>query len=163
MREKKRKINHAKCRICGKEFYVKPSHLRRGWGKYCSKKCQNKGQLKGRFVYCSQCGKKIWRIPRDLKHSKSGKFFCSKSCQAKWRNKVYAGPKHSFWDGGISMYRRMLIEKGIPRICARCKCKDERILSVHHRDKNRRNNEIKNLTWLCLNCHYLVHRYNVDK
>jgi endogenous inhibitor of DNA gyrase (YacG/DUF329 family) len=48
------------CKICGKEFYVKPSHQRHGWGKYCSRECQHKGQLKGEFISCAICQKKIW-------------------------------------------------------------------------------------------------------
>ena len=28
-----------KCLICGKTFYVKKAHIVRGWGKYCSVKC----------------------------------------------------------------------------------------------------------------------------
>lgn len=160
MRKKERKILNAKCRICGKEFYVRPNHLRRGWGKYCSWKCKCKAQLKGKFVYCETCGKKIWRMPRDLKHSKSEKFFCNKTCQTIWRNKVYSGPNHPFWTGGESVYRKILMENGISPICARCKEKDQRVLTVHHKDKNRYNNKTKNLIWLCLNCHYLIHHHN---
>jgi predicted HNH restriction endonuclease len=28
-------------------------------------------------------------------------------------------------------------------------------------DKNRKNNKIKNLIWLCRNCHFLIHNYPV--
>lgn len=149
-----------KCKICHKKFYVKPSHLERGWGKYCSKKCQSKAQLKGKYINCASCMKKIWRTPADFRKSKSKDFFCSKSCQTIWRNKIYSGPKHSNWAGGESTYRKTLIENGIPQICFRCGGKDQRVLTVHHKNKDRKNNKIKNLIWLCLNCHYLVHRYN---
>jgi len=27
------------CLTCGKEFITKPNHIKKGWGKYCSKKC----------------------------------------------------------------------------------------------------------------------------
>lgn len=148
------------CKICGKKFYAKPNWLKRGWGKYCSRKCQYKGQLKGKFVYCDQCGKKIWRPPAQLKHSKSGKFFCSKSCQTLWRNKVYSGPNHPFWTGGESTYRKVLIENKVSPICARCGERDQRVLTAHHKDGNRKNNKIKNLMWLCFNCHHLVHRHD---
>jgi len=36
-------------------------------------------------------------------------------------------------------------------------------LIVHHIDKNRNNNGIENLIWLCQNCHYLVHHYTDDR
>jgi hypothetical protein len=34
-----------KCLICGKEKYIRPSHLRNGNGKYCSMKCWGIAQL----------------------------------------------------------------------------------------------------------------------
>jgi len=149
-----------KCKICGKEFHAKPSHAKRGWGKYCSRECQHKGLLKGRFVSCAVCGEEIWRMPRALKHSRSKKFFCSKSCQAVWRNRYYSGSKHSNWKGGNYIeYRKLLIQSGITPICKICGSKDKRVLIVHHKDKNHKNHNIKNLAWLCLNCHHLVHRY----
>ncbi len=158
MNGKKRKINTARCKICGKGFYVKPSHLKRGWGKYCSKKCQNKGQERGKFFYCGQCSKKIWRTPRDLKHSKSGKCFCSKSCQTLWRNKLYSGSNHPFWNGGLNKYRLILLDAKVPMVCNKCGYDNERVLVAHHKDKNRGNKNIKNLEWLCRNCHYLIHK-----
>lgn len=146
-----------RCKICKEEFYAKPSWLKRGWGKYCSAKCQHRAQLKGRFVYCEICKKKIWRAPRDFKHSKSGKFFCSKSCQTLWRNKFFSGPNHPFWKGGERLYRKILFKAGLRPACSRCGYSNEKVLVVHHKDENRKNKNIKNLEWLCRNCHYLVH------
>ena len=146
------------CKICGKRFYAKPSWLILGHGKYCSKKCQFLAQKKGKFVFCDICGKRIWRAPRCLKGSKSGKFFCSKSCQTLWRNKVYSGSNHPLWNGGEDTYRKILIKTKKPLICRRCKYSDKRVLVAHHKDKNRKNNKIKNLEWLCRNCHYLIHK-----
>jgi predicted HNH restriction endonuclease len=33
---------------------------------------------------------------------------------------------------------------------------------VHHIDKDRTNNTLKNLAWLCHNCHYLVHHDKLE-
>ncbi len=151
-----------KCKICHKKFYAKPSHQKLGWGKYCSIKCRNISQLKGKFVNCHICGKKIWKAPKALEHSKSGKFFCSKSCQTLWRNQYFSGPKHPNWRGGrySTSYRKILFQSGATPICRICGQKDKRVLLVHHINKNRNNNVAKNLVWLCWNCHRLVHYYN---
>ena len=145
------------CLVCRKEFYVKPSHLERGWGKYCSKSCQIKSQFKGKFVECSSCGKSVYRSPQSILRSNSGKYFCSKYCQTMWRNSVYVQEKHSNWKNGESAYRYILIRSGLKRECCLCGFSDIRVLSAHHKDHNRSNNKVENLTWLCLNCHYLVH------
>src|SRR3989344_3733897 len=109
------------CKICRKRFYAKPSWLKRGWGKYCSAKCQHESCLTGKFVFCSICGKKIWRAPRKIKHSKSGKFFCNKSCQTLWRNKVYSGPNHPLWKGGYYQeYRSFFLQSGVTQKCKLC-------------------------------------------
>src|SRR3989344_5210045 len=150
------------CEICSKEFYAKPFFIKRGHAKYCSKKCQSKAQKRGKFINCDTCGKQAWKMPKHLKHSKSGKFFCTKSCQTLWRNRFYSGPRHPNWkDGGRTHYRNVIKKHSeIPRICANCKNNDERVLVVHHKNRNRKNNNIENLMWLCSNCHLLVHHYN---
>jgi len=146
-----------KCKICTTEFYVKPSHQKLGYGKYCSRKCHHKGMRKGKYVICEICGEETWKMPKALKRSKSGKFFCNKHCQAIWRNKVFSGNKHPNWRGGQCVYRQLLQNSKIPPICSSCKTKDERVLVAHHKDCDRKNNNLKNLLWLCRNCHYLIH------
>ncbi len=149
-----------KCKICNKEFYVKPSHLKMGYGKYCSRECHYEAQKKGKFVVCDVCGVTTWKAPKALKNSKSGKFFCSKKCQTVWRNKHFSGKKHANWKGGEHTYRRIMKVNKITPVCKKCKLKDERVLVVHHVDCNRKNNDIENLVWLCYNCHRLVHNHN---
>ncbi len=150
------------CRICSKEFYVKPSHKKLGYGKFCSRRCQHQGQRRGKHVACAGCGEKIWRTPKELKRSKSKKFFCSKTCQTKWRNQYYSGKRHPNWNGGYyQRYKAFLISEGIPQECNMCGTKDVRVLSVHHKDGNHRNNVVSNLVWLCLNCHHLTHHYKM--
>lgn len=150
------------CKICNKEFYVKPSHQLLGYGKYCSLSCLYKSRKTGKFVECYICGKETWKTQKALRKSKSNKFFCSKSCQTKWRNVEYSGENHHFWKGGESTYRVVLIKSGIEWKCKICGISDERVLAVHHVDKNRRNNKVINLVWLCQNCHHLVHRHGLE-
>ncbi|MDP2736716.1 MAG: HNH endonuclease signature motif containing protein [bacterium] len=148
-----------KCKRCNQELYVKPSHLKMGYGKYCSVKCRIESSRKGKYVHCEICGKEVWRIPKDLKGSKSGKFFCNKSCQTKWRNEYFSGPNHYLWKGGEFIYRQKMLKSGARQVCQKCGIVDKRILIVHHIDHNRRNNDLSNLMWLCMNCHYLIHHY----
>ena len=149
------------CKICNKEFYTKQCYLKHGWGKYCSSECQYKAQIKGKFVNCEICKKKLWRRPRQLNLSKSGKFFCSKSCQMSWKNKVlHVGENHPNWVTGEFSGRGVLKRSERKMICEFCFNSDKRVLAVHHRDHNRKNNKLTNLVWLCHNCHHLVHKYN---
>lgn len=145
------------CGICSKEFYIKPSHQKRGWGKFCSTICRSKAQCKGKFVKCFICGKDVYRSPKALTRSKSDKFFCSKSCQTIWRNGEYIGEKSKNWKNGEHAYRSILKRGGKRPTCILCQNTDERVLAVHHKDHNRSNNTLENLTWLCFNCHYLAH------
>jgi len=146
-----------KCKICNKEFYVKPSHQKIGYGQFCSRACHFKNQRRGKYVLCAACEKEIWRMPKELRKSKSNKFFCGKSCQTKWRNKQFSGIKHPNWRGGEHTYPRLMKEYGVQPICKHCGIKDRRVLIIHHLDHDRKHNTKDNLTWLCRNCHYLIH------
>src|SRR3989344_5252576 len=120
-----------KCGVCSKRFYVKPSHLKRGHGKYCSMLCYAKKHNTGKFVKCFTCGKNVWRTPRHFNHSKTKNFFCDKSCQTLWRNSViYIGPNHPNWKGGGNVYKDILIRSSIEMMCKRCCIKDTRLLAV---------------------------------
>ncbi|MBU6388438.1 HNH endonuclease [Patescibacteria group bacterium] len=145
------------CKKCGKEFYAKPSWLKIGFGKYCSADCHHASMKNGEEVPCAICGKLSYKTQKGLKGSKSGKYFCSKSCQTLWRNQLYIGPAHKNFKTGEFVYRGVIERANIPKICRLCKTIDYRVLAVHHIDKNRKNNELENLAWLCHNCHFLVH------
>lgn len=153
----------ALCKICKKEFYAKPNWIKRGFGKYCSRECTHKSQYNGKTLICFICQKEIYRPLKQLANSKSKKYFCSKSCQTIWRNSVvYVGQNHPNWKYGESTYKSTLIKHGTEPICKLCNLKDMRMLVVHHIDNNRRNNKISNLTWLCHNCHHLVHHHPME-
>jgi len=150
-------IEH-ECKICGKHFLIKPSHAARGWGKYCSQACRHLGQRKGKYVACHWCSAMIWRMPKDLERSVSGYYFCNRKCSMAWKNSVLrSGSNHSFWQGGESTYRIRMKNKDPNALCSACGITDQRVLAVHHRDRNRKNNNFSNLIWLCHNCHYLEH------
>lgn len=145
------------CKLCSKHFYAKPFWIKRGYGNYCSTKCQYEGRKNGKNMPCFVCGKETYKKLQQIERAKSGKFFCGRSCQAKWRNAEFRGEKHGNWKGGHGAYRDILKRHEVPQTCVLCKTNDTRILAVHHIDKNHGNNAVKNLAWLCHNCHFLVH------
>ena len=148
------------CNNCRELFYARPAFLKVGWGKFCSRQCHYIAARRGKIVACDVCGKESYRAIIKLQRSKSGKFFCSKSCQTKWRNTLYVGNKHLLWKDGSSTYRNLLLKSGRTQKCVRCHKRDIRVLVAHHIDENRKNYKLENLVWLCNNCHYLVHKYN---
>ena len=151
-----------KCKICSKEFYGKPYFLKMGQAKYCSQQCMHIGSKTGKIVKCHSCSKEVHKTQKALRVSKSKTYFCTKSCQTKWRNSVFIGSKHANWKEGKFAYRSVLGRNKIPRICVLCRTDDSRVLAVHHIDKDRKNNNVNNLAWLCNNCHFLVHHYEKE-
>lgn len=150
------------CQVCSTSFYVKPSHQKLGYGKYCSVVCKNRAQCKGKTILCTICKKEAYKSLAQLKHSKSGNFFCSKSCQTRWRNSYFIEEKHPNWQNGIRSYRKILSRINPAEKCSICEIKDKRVLIVHHIDHNRQNNNQSNLLWVCLNCHHLIHNFDED-
>ena len=51
-----------------------------------------------------------------------------------------------------------MLSRGLLNKCERCGFdKSPQILGVHHKDRNRKNNEMINLEVLCPNCHSMEH------
>ena len=152
-----------KCVICGKKFLRKKSQVILGGGNYCSNKCRFIGRKNGKNVLCSFCGKEVYRSSKELKRSKSGEYFCSKKCLFAQIYKKYEG--HPNWTGGFhAEYRKKLIKYGKSgNSCLLCNENNFKILVAHHIDKDRSNNSIHNLVWLCHNCHFLVHHYREEE
>jgi hypothetical protein len=38
------------CPVCGKEFYPRIADIKRGWGKFCSKRCKAIKQKEGKYI-----------------------------------------------------------------------------------------------------------------
>lgn len=121
------------------------------------------GLRTGKIVKCYLCNKESYKTKKSLRVSKSKKYFCSKSCQTKWRNTVFVGKKHANWKGGKYSYRSVLSRNNVKAVCKLCRTKDRRVLAIYHIDKNRRNNKVENLSWLCHNCHHLVHHHKEEQ
>jgi 5-methylcytosine-specific restriction endonuclease McrA len=147
------------CKNCQKAFYAKPSWIKNGEGIYCSRVCQSAGRRRGVVILCFVCGKEKYKQKKALDRSKSGYYFCSKACSLVWHNSEFKEQKHGNWKHGTFAYRRILERSHRPAQCVLCTISDTDILLVHHIDKNRKNNHLENLAWLCHNCHHLVHNY----
>ncbi|WP_218813445.1 HNH endonuclease [Rickettsiella endosymbiont of Dermanyssus gallinae] len=81
--------------------------------------------------------------------------YCSKPCVNKASKETF---KPSF-----TTVRKSLVTRGLIDRCNRCAYNIEpRTLGVHHKDKNRNNNDISNLEVLCPNCHSLEHLKHIS-
>jgi hypothetical protein len=147
------------CSKCFKKFSIKPSRLKDGYKKYCSRSCAHSSTRLGKDVTCHACETTVYKSLKAISGSKSGTFFCTKSCQTIWRNKIYVQEKHANWKGGHSSHRELLLRSDASPTCALCDAADVRILAAHHIDEDRSNNTIENLAWLCHNCHHLIHHH----
>ena len=148
------------CGFCSKEFLKKPSQIVRCERSFCSSFCMHKASKSGKYVKCFVCGKESYKQKRFLLRSKSKKFFCGRTCALSLLNSNNFGERSSNWKFGRYSYRNVMKRKNDRNVCRLCGKNDKRILAVHHIDKNRSNNNSKNLAWLCHNCHFLVHHYS---
>lgn len=135
------------CVICSNEF----QHIlcRANKAKYCSRKCYYKGQVKkGTITFiCKHCGKEYKGSPSRIGRSK----YCSIQCINK--------ESHKTFNPTFNTVRKAMLKRGQIDKCERCgysECK--KILGIHHKDRNRKNNKKENLEVLCPNCHSLEHQ-----
>lgn len=151
------------CQICSAEFKVKPSQVRYGYGKFCSKKCKTESQKRRVQIKCFACG-----TEKVIKHSDANKAeehnFCSRKCAIGWKNKNASGENHPNWTDGAATYRKRALEH-YGKKCSNTSCKlanilniPEKLLDVDHIDSNRSNNDLQNLQVLCVLCHAIKTR-----
>lgn len=148
------------CDQCDVKFKRKISQVLLAKKHYCSVACQNKAKKKGAIVACHICSKRVYKKNKDLLSSEGGKYFCGIKCSNEWLGFLRRGNKHPNWISGKASYKNLLQRTNREKVCLLCCEKDIRILVVHHVDQDRTNNELHNLTWLCRNCHFLVHHDN---
>lgn len=66
------------CQFCGESFQAYPSDVKKGWAKYCSRKCKHLAMSKKVTRTCQHCGQTFEVAPSIVKHS--GAKFCSREC-----------------------------------------------------------------------------------
>lgn len=128
------------CYICGKAIYRRPKA-------YCSLECY--GISCRRENPCIICVKPI--LAGDNKKT------CSRACANKNRKGIkYKGSQpQSKVKSAKALRARLFSVRG--EVCERCGYDKREILVVHHKDRNRFNNNMENLDLLCPNCHAEEH------
>jgi len=154
----KTKVSCSHCNaVFEKEAKIVKYYKKQNYKYFCSTKCNLDSKKMGNDKKCSHCGKDVYVTSSMAKNSKSNRFFCSRSCSASFNNKHYrTGINHPNYKGGKWSYRRKALEF-YNKKCSICGYAVVKVLQVHHRDCDRKNNDIKNLDVLCPTHHKEFH------
>lgn len=139
----------ADCQECGTTF----THIasRANKAKYCSAPCYHKAMSKkGTVSYvCTHCQVTFLSSPSHKRK------YCSRACVNKTRKDQ--------WHPNFSTVRKAMLKRNMLLACERCGYNQHvEILGVHHKDRNRKNNDLSNLEVLCPNCHSLEHAKHIS-
>lgn len=147
-----------RCRQCGKGFAVHPSRIKRGSAKFCSIGCGTTFRnLRDNPARRAEVRARISANHADVSGEK---------------NPMHGrrGENAPGWIDGRNAYGgdvwRKIALANKPHVCEMCGCtpKEMRLLHVHHRDRDRKNNDLSNLQVLCSTCHLTVaHKYKRDR
>lgn len=154
------------CKHCNNTFEASLKEHNRGFASFCNKDCYKlfKRPVKTRDdnVHCSYCNTTFYKSISKMQNSKSGLYFCSRTCKDTAQKlggiKEIQPPHYGVsLRGNSSTYRRIAFT-AYGKKCNRCDYnKHPEILEVHHIDRNRSNNTETNLEVLCPNCHNEEH------
>lgn len=153
------------CLYCNSLFFARPSDLKRGHSKFCSRKCSGLHQRISRKIdrstlqpnaQCAFCQVEFYMKPSSKKNSRSGLYFCCrehKDVAQRIGGIKQIQPPH--YSDAKRAYRTLAL-RTYGEQCQDCGYdKYVQILEVHHIDGDRTNNKIENLRVLCKNCHGL--------
>ena len=132
--------------VCTKPIYRRPIEIKAG-RVFCNMVCY--GISNRREIPCIVCGKLIL----SGLHKKT----CSRSCANTNRAgiKYHIGSPRDKVKSQQALKVRLLAARG--KNCERCGYAKYEILQVHHKNRDRNNNELDNLELICPNCHYEEH------
>ena len=126
-------------------------------GKYHTEEYKRKQEIKNDRLYgpvtqhikvCEKCNDKFtWTGRKKTKSFKQARF-CSRSCANHRGNGLEHKRPLTFY---VSICFAHFEKKCIH-------CGHDKIVSVHHLDENRKNNDVRNLVPLCMNCHMMIHK-----
>lgn len=156
--DRKRWCNPLICKNCGETFYRSDAEIKARPCECCSRKCSDAYKKSKSHIQliCDSCGNTFNRL-KSKSVTKSGLVFCSKDCKEA-EQRIGGKLELEHYEDGIASYREKAFRK-IGCMCQKCGYSDDdRMLDVHHKDGNRRNNRISNLEVLCVWCHALETR-----
>ncbi len=148
MAEHYKRHPNVNCVVCGKSVYRRPALLRMSKGRaFCGLPCYAISQrIETPCIVCKT----------PIMASKNAKT-CSRACANRHRTGIkYTG--RALKDkvkNQRSLKIRLIAQRGIK--CERCGYSKLEILHVHHKDRNKNNNDLSNLELICPNCHYEEH------
>ena len=162
------------CPVCSVEFKTYPNWVKRGGGKYCSRKCRGLAKRNRTARICEVCDKAFKVKPSTIKFS--GAKYCSHKCmhigQTGISKPSIQGSKAPNWRGGIQFlpypfeFNNILKEKIRKRdhyVCQLCELTEEEhiliyaySLVIHHIDYIKKNCKDNNLITLCNQCNSRV-------
>jgi endogenous inhibitor of DNA gyrase (YacG/DUF329 family) len=137
-----------KCSTCGTNYFCTPHKSE--ISKYCSLKCKWRAMARHGVIErpCGACGKPVVRRANRF----DSNVYCGYECMGKARR--LAIPKSRQWPA----VRKWFSHHGRMSECEACGYDEiPGILVIHHKDRDRNNNELSNLAVLCPNCHALEH------
>jgi hypothetical protein len=124
---------------------------------FCTKECFYRYKTRTVVTNCATCNKEITKRVSEIQKVLNNRVYCSKSCATIMNNTLFkSGENHPLFKTGEGSYRVRTLRTR-DNICADCGNTDERVLEVHHIDKNRKNNKDENLVIVCANCHKIRH------
>lgn len=150
MAEKYKRTPNTRCIICDRSVYRRPVEMLRNKGRvFCSIECYGVSCRKEKP--CIICGALIL--------AGANKITCSRGCANTHRTgiKYKINRPRDKVKSQQALKIRLLENRG--KQCERCEYKKHEILHVHHKDKNRNNNDINNLELICPNCHAEEHYF----
>lgn len=166
---KKRKATRVVCENCTKETLQRTTN--RSAARFCSQKCGSEYQSRTKSVdvACKWCEKAFRRKQSSLLNSKSGFYFCSRTCKdeaQKLGGIKEIQPPHfgtrtrpkprKRKNNNHNTHRKLFTESEF--VCIRCGYKEfTGSVDIHHKDFNHLNNDKSNLLPLCANCHRALH------
>lgn len=150
----KRKATEVTCMKCGILFLKRTSLIKEKGNNFCSTSCSSLFKRNRVSLICAHCQIEFERPKSDLNNSKTGTYFCSRTCKDKGQSyieKIF--PDH--YKGNSYRVKALALLGEKCKICGYSE--NVLALEVHHKDRSRDNNDISNLEVLCCNCHRIYH------